>query len=237
MPISKTSIAAHPFIRKVRRTLLDHALLPEGAAVLAGVSGGPDSMALLHALMVLSPVLSFRVGVAHFNHRLRGEAAEADARFVAEAAQAYGISCHIASGDIRKESRNRGLSLEEAGRNARYRFFEAVCREQGFDRIAVGHHQDDNAELILMYLLRGSGPAGMGGMRPVRGRIIRPLLYATRSEICDFLAAGNWPYRLDTSNLDLDFPRNRIRHQLLPLLEQDYNPRISAGLNRLGAVL
>ena len=212
-------------------------MLPKGSSVLVGVSGGPDSMALLHTLVAVSHHLSIRVGVAHLNHCLRPVDADQDAKFVMEAARKYGVPFYVKSKDILKERKNSGLSLEETARNARYRFFHEVCREKGFDKIAVGHHQEDNAELILLYLLRGSGPVGMGGILPVRDNIVRPLIRVSRREILGFLASQNMTYRLDASNFDERFLRNRIRHQLIPLMEKNYNPRISESLNRLGNIL
>jgi tRNA(Ile)-lysidine synthase len=237
MPISKNRVITQPFIRKVLQTIRDHDMLPKGSSVLVGVSGGPDSMALLHALIALSHHLSLQVGVAHLNHCLRPGDADLDAEFVIEAARKCGVPCYVKSKNIRKDSENSGLSLEEAARDARYRFFHEICQGKGFDKIAVGHHQEDNAELILLYLLRGSGPVGMGGILPVRGNIVRPLIRTRRNEILGFLASQNMTYRLDTSNFDEHFLRNRIRHQLIPLLEKNYNPRISESVNRLGNIL
>lgn len=194
-------------------------------------------MALLHTLLAVSDILSIQVAVAHLNHCLRPGDAEKDAQFVMDAAQKYGVPCHVGTIDIRKESKISGLSLEEAAREARYRFFNEICHEKGFDKIAVGHHRDDNAELVLLYLLRGSGPAGMGGIRPMRDNIIRPLIQASRAEILEFLSSQNIPFRQDDSNFDAHFLRNRIRHQLLPLLAKDYNPKISESLNRTGNIL
>jgi len=194
-------------------------------------------MALLHTLLVLSDVLSIKVAVAHLNHCLRPGDAEEDARFVMNAAHAYGVPYHVAVRDIRRESKKSGLSLEEAARDARYQLFNELCREKGFDKIAVGHHKDDNAELILLYLLRGSGPAGMGGIVPVRDNIIRPLIRTSRDEILEFLSSQHIAFRQDASNFDARFLRNRIRHQLLPLLAKNYNPKISESLNRTGNIL
>ncbi|MFZ2633351.1 MAG: tRNA lysidine(34) synthetase TilS [Desulfosalsimonadaceae bacterium] len=237
MPISENRVIIQPFIRKVLQTIRDHDMLPKGSSVLVGVSGGPDSMALLHALIAVSDHLSIRVGVAHLNHCLRPGDADLDAEFVIEAARKYSVPFYVKSKNIHKDYENSELSLEEAARDARYRFFHEVCREKGFDKIAVGHHQEDNAELILLYLLRGSGPVGMGGILPVRDNIVRPLIRTSRTEIIGFLASQDVTYRMDASNFNERFLRNRIRHQLIPLIEKNYNPRISESLNRLGNIL
>ena len=139
--------------------------------------------------------------------------------------------------DIRAEQEKTGLSLEEAGRDARYHFFNAVCQKTQFDKIAVGHHQEDNAEQILLNLIRGSGPAGIGGIPPVRGNIIRPLIQTSHDEIMEYLKTRQIDYVIDQSNNDKRFFRNRIRHQLMHLLKSTYNPQISDTLNRLGAIL
>lgn len=212
-------------------------MLPRGAAVLVGVSGGPDSMALLDVLRRLSGPMSFRVGAVHLNHCLRPGDADADAAFVADYAREHRIPCYIGKADVRLFSKETSVCLEEGAREARYRFFEKTRRDQGYDSIAVGHHQEDTAELMLMFLLRGSGVTGLKGIAPVRGRIIRPLIRAGRPQIDQHLATHGIPFREDASNRDPKFLRNRIRHELLPLLRRDYNPAITAGLNRLGEIL
>ncbi len=237
MPSSENIFIHHPFIQKFYQTIKQYDMLQKGDSVLVGVSGGPDSMALLHSLMALSDSMDMRLGVAHLNHCLRQKAADKDEKFVKSVAKKLGLPFFIEKTNILKEREKTGLSLEEAGREARYHFFNAVCRKMQFDKIAVGHHQDDNAELILLNLLRGSGPAGIGGIPPVRKNIIRPLIRTPRAKIIDYIELQKIDYVIDQSNDDVRFARNKIRHQLLPLLKNNYNPKISETLNRLGTIL
>lgn len=212
-------------------------MIQKGDSVLIGVSGGPDSMALLHALMALSDFMDLRLGIAHLNHCLRKSAADNDEKFVRSVAKEYELPMFAEKKDILQERKKTGFSIEEAGREARYNFFNAVCQKHPFDKIAVGHHYDDNAELILLNLLRGSGPAGISGIPAIRGKIIRPLIRTPRSEIMNFLKSQKIDYVIDQSNNDEQFTRNKIRHQLIPKLKSTYNPRISETLNRLGTIL
>jgi len=200
------------------------------------VSGGPDSVALAHVLLNLSVEYFFRPAIAHLNHCLRGPDADRDAEFVSALARQLGVPIYAQKKDVRALQRRRRLSLEEAGRRSRYDFFDAVSAKHGFNKIALGHHSDDQAELVLMNLLRGSGPLGLSGIAPVReGKIVRPLIRLRRSEIIHYLAEKKIPYVTDTSNTDPAFMRNKIRHQLIPELQTAYNPRIvetSTGLER-----
>jgi len=212
-------------------------MIQKGDAVLIGVSGGPDSMALLHALLYLAEAMDLRLGVAHLNHCLRQASSDAEEQFVASAAKNLKIPVFIEKKDILAESKKTGLGLEEAGREARYHFFNEVCEKQRFDKIAVGHHGEDNAEQVLLNLIRGSGPAGIGGIPPVRKNIIRPLIRTPRTEILSYLNDNKIEYVIDPSNADDRFLRNKIRHQLMPLLQQTYNPKISETLNRMSAIV
>ena len=202
--------------------------------MLVGVSGGPDSMALLHLLCRLAPELKIRLGVAHLNHCLRGRSADRDAGAVNQAAAALNIPCHMGRARVIKVKRKLGLSLEEAGRRVRYAFFNKTMADAGYSKLALGHHLDDNAEQMLMALLRGTGPRGLSGIAPVREkRIIRPLINARRAQIDEFVCKAGISCVSDSSNNDLRFVRNRIRHRLLPLLADQYNPRIADHLTRL----
>ncbi len=225
------------FVNTVRRTIAAHRMFSAGERVLAAVSGGADSVALLQVLRLLAPELDLHLAAAHLNHGLRPEAGR-DADFVRRLAADLGIVCYIGSRDVQALHRQESLSLEEAGRRARYAFLEDVARRYGFTRIALGHQMDDNAELVLMVLLRGSGPLGLSGIPPVReGRFVRPLIRVTRPEIRAFLDALGCDFVTDDSNLDSRFVRNRIRHRLLPLLKTAFNPRVVEALNRTLQIL
>ncbi len=195
--------------------------------IVVGVSGGPDSTALLRALAAAGA----DVHAAHLHHGLR-DAAAGDAEFVAGLAAELGLPVDIGQVDTRAEhAARRGGSLENTARILRRRFLERVADEAGARWIALAHTADDQAETVLMHLLRGAGPAGLAGMRPVDGRYVRPLLEARRAEGLAYLADHGWPYRIDETNEDLSLRRNRVRHELLPALAA-YNPRIVDALGR-----
>ena len=229
--------------KAVQATLLREEMLKTGDGVLIGVSGGRDSVALLVLLAALAGPLDLRMAIAHFHHGLRAAAADQDARWVEQLAAAHRLPFHYARGDVRAYRNASGLSVEEAARNRRYAFLEAVARRYGFRRIALGHHADDNAEVVLMRLLRGSGPRGLAGMPPVRSvapgdlMIVRPLFDTDRRAIDRFCERYGLAFREDESNHCLEFTRNRIRHALLPRLRAEFNPQIAAGLNRLSCLL
>lgn len=215
-------------------------LFPDSGVVVVGVSGGPDSVCLLHALKSLcgseGPYANIRLHVAHLDHGMRGEAGRADAAFVADLAAQWGLPCTLGQEDVPALAREDHLSLEDAARRARYFFLRRVAREVGAARIAVAHHADDQVETLVMHWLRGSGLAGLAGMRALEGNIIRPLLHISRAEVLRYCEQHQLAYREDASNQDRRFLRNRIRHDLLPVLEQ-YNPNLRETLLRNAAVL
>jgi len=237
MTITDNKLIPRQFTKKVAQTINTYGMLEKGMSVLVGVSGGPDSVALLHVMMDVSERLALKLGVAHLNHCLRQESSDNDEAFVVSIADKFGLPCYVEKTDIVEEQRKTGYSLEEAGRMARYRFFQRVCQKNGFDKIAVGHNKDDNAELILLYLLRGSGAVGMGGIPPKRDNIIRPLIRTSRVEIINYLTTQKKTYTTDASNYDERFLRNKIRHMLIPLLKKEFNPKIGESLNRLGEIM
>jgi tRNA(Ile)-lysidine synthase len=225
-------------LRAVEATIRQHHMLDQGVGVVVGVSGGPDSVALLHLLSRLSPRWSLRLVVAHLNHKLRGPAADAEADFVATLASGLGVPCETSAQDVARFASNHRLSIQEAARAVRYAFYDEVASAHSASRIALGHHAGDNAESILIHLFRGTGPLGLSGIPPVREeRIIRPLLDVTRRQILTFLEDQGLPYVEDSSNADLKYLRNRIRHELLPELKKHYNPNIDAALSRLSSIL
>jgi tRNA(Ile)-lysidine synthase len=222
----------------VRQTMLAYRMVEDGDRVLVGVSGGPDSVALLNILMRLKKVFSLEIGVAHFNHGIRKEDAKKDASFVSALAGDLALPFYLEKGDVPRYKKEKRLSMEQAARHLRYDFFSRVQKDYGFDRVAVGHHLDDNAELVLMALLRGSGPLGLSGIPPVRNHsIIRPLIRLSRREISGYLKNLGLKYVEDQTNHDTTHLRNKIRHKLLPLLKNDYNPGIMDALNRLSGIL
>ena len=219
----------HPVVKKVADVIVRYAMLESGDRVLAAVSGGADSTALLHILNALAPTFAIQVAVAHLNHGLRGRDADNDAEFVRTAAEGLGLTCHLATTRL---DPSRG-SLEERGRRERYAFYRRLSEKEGYTKIALGHHMDDNAEAVLMHLLRGSGLRGLSGIPPIRNpSIIRPLIDLSRDEIVRFLRQHGIPFVKDETNADPRFERNRIRHQLIPLLKKQYNANVVAALHR-----
>ncbi len=228
-------------------------LIRPGARIVVGVSGGPDSVALLHLLQQIAPALDLELHVAHLHHGIRGADADADLEFVAQLARDAGLPFSTESADVPALAAGARLALEETARRVRYTFLARVAQQVGAQSIAVGHNADDQAETVLMHLLRGAGPAGLRGMLPAtRLRdyhllqeaeglppelvIIRPLLATTRAEIEAYCNAAGLVTRLDRSNLDTTYFRNRLRHEVLPYLA-DINPRISERLRNLAEVV
>jgi tRNA(Ile)-lysidine synthase len=215
----------------VLTTISRYNMLRPGGRVVAAVSGGADSVFLLHSLSQLAPRLNATLaGVAHLNHKLRGDASEEDERLVACMAKSLGVPYY------REEARliQTGGNLEQACRRARLEFFSNLIREGKADRIATGHTRDDQAETVLFRMLRGSGLTGLAGILPVTGEgLIRPLLNTSRAQIEEFLNARGIPWREDASNSDPRFARNRIRHTLLPQLEREWNPDLRESLARI----
>lgn len=214
-------------------------LLPPGSGVVVGFSGGPDSLALLHALAALQPGLNLRLVAAHLDHMLRPESA-GDAERAGGLAAALGVPFVSRAVDVRRRV-GGGESLESSGRTERYQFFAEVAAAERCAIVVVGHTADDQAETVLLHLLRGTGLAGLAGMpaqrplSPTPGSplVVRPLLTATRDDVLAYCAAHELEPLRDPTNDSPTFRRNRVRHELLPLLAAQYNPRIAAALARL----
>ncbi len=233
--------------------------LRPGETYAVGVSGGVDSLALLYALRAAAPALGISLHVAHLDHGLRGAAAAADAQFVADLARDWGLPATVAAADVGRYARERRLGSEEAARECRYAFFADVVRRLGAAGVVVGHTADDQVETVLLHFLRGSGLAGLRGMAPVQElsvsdpsrwrtpaaglagerwslRVLRPLLGTTRAEVLAYAERHALTYRVDASNEDVALTRNRIRGELLPLLES-YNVAFRAAVLRMARLL
>ncbi|MGH2594229.1 MAG: tRNA lysidine(34) synthetase TilS [Anaerolineae bacterium] len=228
-------------LSQIRRAISQHYLLPHGETVIVGVSGGPDSLCLLHALLALRDEFGCDLHVAHLNHQLRGADADADAHFVSDLATRWQLPSTIGARDVAALAREHKLSIEEAARQARYAFLAEVAEAHHSNTIAVAHNADDQAESVLMHFLRGSGPLGLRGMLPKSEIsdlrfLIRPLLSVPRAEVERYCREYDLQPRFDLSNLDTTFFRNRLRHELLPLLET-YNPNIRQVLRRTAEVI
>jgi len=230
-------------IKSLSKELAAEGFLKTDHRVVVGVSGGPDSMALLHILVALNRDHGWRLNlhVAHLNHRLRDFEGEKDAAFVQAAADSLSLPATIESRDVAALADRKGAGIEEAGRGARYVFFERVAKRVGAATVALGHQADDNAETILHRILRGTGLRGLSGIpycRPIGTdgpiRVIRPLLRVPRQSLLQYLADNGIAYREDKSNQSEQPMRNRLRLKVLPLLEAEVNPQVREALMRLG---
>jgi len=204
-----------------------------GDRVGVGVSGGADSVALLLLLEDLREGLGIGLAILHFNHQLRGAESDADEQFVAAAAAERGIDFLVGRGDVAGEARARGWNLEDAARRMRYAFFSSAVRAGRATHVAVAHTADDQAETVLARLVRGTGPAGLAAIYPVKEHVVRPLLEVRRSELREYLERRSQPWREDASNLDIKRLRARLRHQVLPVIERELQPAVVAHLCRL----
>ena len=228
----------HRLITAVAATLRRYDMVTQGDRIVVGVSGGPDSIALLHSLVALRDEWAFTLTVGHLNHGLRKDSAGQEADFVKRVAEDLGLPYKTDKQDVKRFCREYGRSLEEGAREVRYRFFGAVAQEVGARRVALGHQADDNAESIMMHLLRGTGPKGLTGIPPVRdGWIIRPLIDVSRKTIIRFLRENGLSYVEDASNRDPRYLRNRIRHELFPMLHASYGFQAVPVLTRLAETL
>lgn len=225
-------------LKTVEKTIFAHGMLKPKDSVIIAVSGGPDSVALLHILYEIAPHFSLKLGVAHLNHCLRPNDSDNDAEFVESLAATLDLPCYVQKRDILRYQRENRLSLEEAARRVRYEFLDHIANAYQYNKIALGHHADDNAELVLMNLFRGTGTLGLSGIPPKRDeKIIRPMIRLRRADIVEFLDQNRLKCVFDRTNVDTRHLRNRVRHDLIPVLKEAYNPNISDTLNRLSSIV
>src|SRR6202046_2212211 len=222
-----------PLEQAVLNNIRNARMIVPGDRIGVAVSGGADSVALLRILEDLQSDLGIILSVVHVDHMLRGEVSTSDAQFVADLAHDSGLEFVTTREDVAAEAARHGWNLEDAGRRLRYTFFERVGAEGQATRIAVAHTAQDQAETVLAHLIRGTGPAGLAGIYPTVGCVIRPLLTADREDLREYLRAKNQAWREDATNRDTRRLRARIREQLLPVLERDFAPSIVAHLGEL----
>lgn len=222
----------------VKQTINKYQMLVKGDSVLLAVSGGPDSIAMTYALKSLQKEYQLNLYIFHLNHKLRGRESDADAEFVAKVASDLDIPAFLAEENVSEYIQQNKLSLQEGAREIRYKLLEEKAVEVGATKIAIGQHANDQAETVLMRFLRGSGLVGLGGIAPVRdGRFIRPLIETSRKDIDEYLITLGVTARLDKSNLKTVYLRNKIRLELLPLLQMEYNSNISQVLCQMSGVV
>jgi tRNA(Ile)-lysidine synthase len=230
------AFAAAELQKKLDRVLRENAGITAGDRIGVAVSGGADSVALLLLLLELREKLGFEVLMAHFNHKLRGKASERDESFVTKLGEKHGVEVFVEREDIAAKAKAEGGNLEDAGRRARYAFFEKLVREQGLKLVAVAHTADDQAETVLAHILRGTGLAGLGGIHPQAGVIFRPLLEIRRNELRKYLKSQRQSWREDASNRDVKRMRARIRRKLMPFLEKQFQPGLTERLSQMAAM-
>ncbi len=224
----------------VLNTIREHGMFEPGDSVVIAVSGGPDSVCMLRVLDGLSSVLSLRLVVGHVDHVTRNGESRRDAAFVERLADGMGLECHIETVDV-AGCRSPGVSFEVAARRARYEFLANLARSTRSDKIAVGHTANDQAETMLMRLMAGTGRRGLSGMRPVRALgdvvVVRPLINVKRTEVMSYLESHKIAFQIDKTNLDPRYTRNKVRLDLIPTLEKEYNPNVVDALCRAATVL
>ncbi|MBZ5526030.1 MAG: tRNA lysidine(34) synthetase TilS [Acidobacteriia bacterium] len=225
-------------VGKVLAYIRERRLIQPGDRIITAVSGGADSVALLRVLIELRPELAIGISVAHFNHKIRGPEAESDEEFVRALTRQLELEFHSGSGDVPAYAREQKMSLEAAARELRQQWFAGLIRQSRGDRIATAHTLDDQAETVLMRVFRGAGSRGLAGIAPWQKEksLVRPMLCVARSEVEAWLKSLGQPWREDSTNRDLHHTRNRIRHELLPALQRNYNPAIRQTLADLAEI-
>ncbi|MCL2569026.1 MAG: tRNA lysidine(34) synthetase TilS [Oscillospiraceae bacterium] len=227
-------------IRAIEHKTLDwvrwQGLIEEGDTVLLALSGGADSVCLARVLLALRGCLGIQVRAAHYNHQLRGEASGRDEAFVCAFCNAFDIPLVVGTGDVAGEAARSGRGIEETAREMRYAFLEATAQALGANKIATGHHADDNVETVLLHLIRGAGIRGLAGIPPQRGQVVRPILALERAEVEAYLSELGQDFVTDATNADMTIRRNALRHQVLPLLRAE-NPNLAGTVLRQSELL
>lgn len=223
---------------KVLETIQRYKLIDSNDNILVGVSGGPDSLCLLDLLYELNNEkrLNIKINVAHINHGIR-EDSGLDESFVKKFCNDRKIPFFVKQVNIKEIARKLKIGLEEAGRKVRYNFFEELVEKENINKVAIAHNQNDSAETVLMHLLRGTGTTGLKGIEPIRGIYIKPLIDCSRRQIEQYCKNRGLQPRIDSTNSDNTYTRNRIRNELIPYLEKEFNPNIISTLTRLSKIV
>ena len=225
-------------LEQIRAVVNKFNMINMSDTVVVGVSGGADSLALLHILKRLAADFSFSLVAAHLNHMLRRYEAEKDEQFVTSTCKEWGIKCFTKRTDVRELAKELKISEEEAGRKARYEFFTELMKEVKANKLALAHHKDDRVETIFHNIIRGTGMHGLKGINYVRdGFVIRPFLDVSKDEILNYCKEENISYREDLSNNNLNYTRNRLRHALIPFIQDNFNPNIAETILRMSDVI
>ena len=224
-------------IKKVLETIKKYNLIENGDRIVLGVSGGPDSITMLDILRQLREELEFEIVVAHINHMIREEAIE-DEKYVQEYCKKNNIECYIKRIDVEKIANTKKIGTEEAGRKVRYEFFEEILQKTGSNKIGIAHNKNDKIETIIMHILRGSGISGLKGIEPKRdNKYIRPLIECERSEIEQYCEENKLEPRIDKTNFENEYTRNKIRNIVIPYIKKEFNPNIIETMNRLSELI
>lgn len=222
---------------KVLKTIQKYNLICSNDKIVLGVSGGPDSLFMLYILNKLKDQLKFEIVVAHINHMIREEA-NSEEEFVEEFCRKINIEFYSKRIDVEKYANNNKIGLEEAGRKIRYEFFEEILEKTNANKIAIAHNKNDKVETIIMHLLRGSGISGLQGIEPIKdNKIIRPIIEIQRTEIEQYCEENKLEPRIDKSNFENKYTRNKIRNAVIPYIEQEFNPNIIDTITRLSEII
>lgn len=222
--------------QKILQTIKKYNLIKSGDSIVVGVSGGPDSVCLLHILNELKNEMNFKIYVAHINHMIRKEADE-ETEYVKNFCKNIGVECFAQKIDVVKIAKEEKIGTEEAGRKIRYNFFKEVLKKTNSNKIATAHNNNDKVETIIMNILRGSGTAGLKGLDPIReNKFIKPLIETSREEIEEYCKENKLNPRIDKSNNENIYTRNKVRNIVIPYVKSEFNPNILKTINRLSEV-
>ena len=222
--------------RKILQTIKKYSLIQTNDIIVVAVSGGPDSISLLDVLNKLKNQLGIQIIVAHVNHQIRKEADE-DEKYVQDYCKKNKIKCYTKRIDVTEYANNNKIGLEEAGRKVRYDFFNEILKKENANKIAIAHNKNDKVETVIMNILRGTGISGLKGIEPIReNKYIRPLIECERKEIEEYCERENLNPRIDKTNFENDYTRNKVRNIVIPYIKKEFNPNIIESINRLSEV-